>query len=90
MIDAGGMSPREVRELGQGIGAALEKSRLEDDEVGSITETRSAQPHHGRLNLEEKFRKLDELTAEEQRREQERQEQQRLEEQQRHQGLEEE
>ena len=75
MIDAGGMSPREVRELGQGIGTALEKRRLEDDEAGSITETRSGHPQHGILNLEEVFRKLDE-------------EQERLEEQQRHQGLE--
>ena len=75
MIDAGGMSPREARELAQGIGTLLEKRRLEDDEAGSITENRSGHPHHGVLNLEEVFRKLDE-------------EQERLEEQQRHQGLE--
>src|ERR671913_2068803 len=50
MIDAGGMSPREVRELGQGIGTALEKRRLEDDEAGSITETHSGHPHPGGLN----------------------------------------
>jgi transposase-like protein len=86
MLDAGGMSPREVRELGQGIGAALEKRRLEDDEAGSITETRSGHPHHSKLlNLEEEFRKLDEQWEEEQR-----QEQERLSEEQRHQGLEEE
>ncbi len=84
MIDAGGMSPREVRELGQGIGAALEKRRLEDDEAGSITEARSGHPRPGVINLEEEFRKLDELAK------QERREQERLEEQRRHQGLEEE
>jgi len=87
MIDAGGMSPREARELVQGIATAIEKRRLEDDEAGSITETRSAQPHHGGFNLEAEFRKLDEL-AKKERREQERQEQERLEEQRRHQGLE--
>jgi transposase-like protein len=75
MVDAGGMSPREARELVQGIATAIEKRRLEDDEAGSITETRSGGPHHRVLNLEEVFRKLDE-------------EQERLEEQ-RHQGLEE-
>jgi hypothetical protein len=85
MIDAGGMSPREVRELGQGIGTAIEKRRLEDDEAGSITETRSGHPQHGKLNLEEVFRKLDEQIEEEHLREQER-----LSEEQRHQGLEEE
>jgi transposase-like protein len=85
MIDAGGMSPREVRELGQGIGTAIEKRRLEDDEAGSITETRSRHPQHGKFNLEEEFRKLDEQWEEEQR-----QEQERLEEEQGHQGLEEE
>jgi transposase-like protein len=83
MIDAGGMSPREVRELGQGIGTAIEKRRLEDDEAGSITETRSGHPQHGKFNLEEVFRKLDEQWEEEQR-----QEQERLEEEQGHQGLE--
>ena len=88
MLDAGGMSPREVRELGQGIGAALERRRLEDDQTGSITETRSGHPHHGVLNLEEEFRKLDEM-AEQELREQERQEQERLE-QQRHKGIKEE
>jgi IS30 family transposase len=85
MIDAGGMSPREVRELGQGIGTAIEKRRLEDDEAGSITETRSEHPHHGRIDLEEVFRKLDEQIEEEHLREEER-----LSEEQRHQGLEEE
>jgi transposase-like protein len=83
MIDAGGMSPREARELVQGIGIAIEKRRLEDDEAGSITETRSAGPHHGVFNLEEEFRKLDEMAA------MERQEQERHE-QERHPGLEEE
>jgi len=61
MIDAGGMSPREARELVQGIATAIEKRRLEDDETGSITETRSGHSHHGGLNLEEVFRKLDEM-----------------------------
>ena len=66
MIDAGGMSPREVRELAQGIGTAIEKRRLEDDEAGSITETRSGRSHHAKpLNLEEEFRKLDEQLKEE-------------------------
>ena len=60
MIDAGGMSPREARELVQGIGTAIEKRRQEEDEAGSITETRSGSSHHGVLNLEEVFRKLDE------------------------------
>jgi hypothetical protein len=93
MIDAGELSPREVRELGQGLGAALEKRRLEDDEAGSITETRRGGPHHGGINLEEEFRKLDELAKKEQLLEQERQEQERLEqqrEQQRHQEFSEE
>jgi transposase-like protein len=85
MIDEGGMSPREIRELGQGIGTAIEKRRLEDDEAGSITETRSGHPHHGRINLEEEFRKLDEQWEEKQH-----QEQERLSEEQRPQGLEEE
>ena len=77
MIDAGRMSPREARELVQGIATAIEKRRLEDDEAGSITETRSGHPHHSNpINLEEEFRKLDEL-AEQERREEERQEQQR-------------
>ena len=84
MIDEGGMSPREARELVQGIGIAIEKRRLEDDEAGSISETRSGGPQHGGLSLEEVFRKIDEEWAEEQRQEQERLEQQR------HQGLEEE
>ena len=73
----------------QGIGTALEKRRLDDDEAGSITETRSGGPHHGGLNLEEEFRKLDKM-AEMHLREQERQEQERLEQQRRHQGIEEE
>jgi hypothetical protein len=73
----------------QGIGTALEKRRLEDDEAGSITETRSGDPHHGGLNLEEEFRKRYEM-AEMHLWEQERQEQERLEQQRRHQGLEEE
>ena len=73
----------------QGIGTALEKRRLDDDEAGSITETRSGGSHHGGLNLEEEFRKLDEM-AEMHLREQERQEQERLAQQRRHQGLEEE
>jgi transposase-like protein len=72
MIDAGGMSPREIRELAQGIGTAIEKRRLEDDEAGSITETRSGHPQHGALDLEEVFRKLDEQIEEEHRQEQER------------------
>ena len=72
MIDAGGMLPREARELVQGIATAIEKRRLEDDEAGSITETRSGYPHHSNpINLEEEFRKLDEL-AEQERQEQER------------------
>ena len=79
MIDAGGMSPREARELVQGIATAIEKRRLEDDEAGSITETCSGGPHHGGIDLEEEFRKLDKMA-----------EQERLEEQQRHQGFEEE
>ena len=87
MIDAGGMSPREARELAQGIGTLLEKRRLEDDEAGSITENRSGHPDHGVLNLEEVFRKLDE--EQERLEEQQRQEQECVE-QQRHQGLEEE
>jgi len=61
----------------QGIATAIEKRRLEDDEAGSITETRSGGPHPGELNLEEVFRKLDEEWAEQQRREEERLEQQR-------------
>jgi transposase-like protein len=85
MIDAGGMSPREARELAQGIGTLLEKRRLEDDEAGSITENRSGHPDHGVLNLEEVFRKLDE--EQERLEEQQRQEQECVE-QQRHQGLE--
>jgi transposase-like protein len=85
MIDAGGMSPREARELVQGIGTAIEKRRQEDDETGSITEARSGHSHHAKpFNLEEEFRRLDEQIAEERRREQEHQEQQR------HQGIEEE
>ena len=82
MVDAGGMSPREARELVQGIATAIEKRRLEDDEAGSITETRSGGPHHRVLNLEEVFRTLDE---EQERLEEQRQEQERLE-QQRYQG----
>src|SRR5215211_7432031 len=71
MIDAGGILPREARELVQGIATAIEKRRLEDDEAGSITETRSGYPHHSNpINLEEEFRKLDEL-AEQERQEQE-------------------
>ena len=73
----------------QGISTALEKRRLDDDEAGSITETRSGGPHHGGLNLEEEFRKLDEM-AEMHLQEQERQEQERLAQQRLHQGLEEE
>src|SRR5215212_6532995 len=84
MIDAGGMSPREARELVQGIATAIEKRRLEDDEAGSITETRSGHPRPGAINIEEEFRKLDELAAKEQLLEQERLEAQS------HQGTEEE
>jgi len=77
MVNAGGMSPREIRELAQGIGTALEKRRLEDDEAGSITETRSGSPQHLKpINLEEEFKRLDESLEEEQRREEERREQQ--------------
>ena len=82
-IDEGGMSPREARELVQGIATAIEKRRLEDDEAGSITETRSGPLQHGGINLEEEFRKLDGM-AEQERREEE------LREQQSHQGTEEE
>jgi len=76
MIDEGGMSPREARELVQGIGIAIEKRRLEDDEAGSISETRSGHPRPGAINLEEEFRKLDEL-AKKERQEEELREQQR-------------
>ena len=76
MIDAGGMSPREVRELAQGIGTTIEKRRLEDDEAGSITETRSEPPHHAKLlDLREEFRRLDEEIEEEQRRKEQQREQ---------------
>ncbi len=77
MIDAGGMSAREVRELGQGIGTAIEKRRLEDDEAGSITETRSGHPQHGKFNLQEEFAKLDAQLEEEQRLEEQRLEEER-------------
>src|SRR5215212_11418494 len=57
MIDEGSMSARSVRELAQAIGTTIEKRRLEDDEAGSITETRSGHPHHARpFNLEEEFK----------------------------------
>ena len=70
MIEAGAMSPREVRELGQAIGTAIEKRRFEDDAAGSITEARSGGPHDAKvLDLEEEFRRLDEEMEEEQRRE---------------------
>ena len=72
MIDAGGMSPREARELVQGIGTAIEKRRLEDDEAASITDTRSGHPQHGKLNLQEEFAKLDAQFEEEQRLEEQR------------------
>ena len=76
MVDAGGMSPREMRELAQGIGTITEKRRLEDDEAGSITKTRREGSHHPKpLDLEEEFRKLDEQLEEEQCREEQKREQ---------------
>jgi transposase-like protein len=58
-LDQGQMTPREMRELAQAMALVTEKRRLEDDEAGSITETRSGTPRAGTINLEEEFAKLD-------------------------------
>ena len=87
MVAAGGLSPREVREVAQAAKVALDARRSEDgDRLGdekaeksNQTFVKSGHPRPGVINLEEEFKKLDEL-AEQQCREQE------LREQQRHQG----
>jgi hypothetical protein len=58
-LDQGQMTPREMKELAQAITIVAEKRRLEDDEAGSVTATRSGTPHPGTINLEEEFAKLD-------------------------------
>ena len=58
-LDQGQMTPREMKELAQAIAIVAEKRRLEDDEAGSITETRSGTPRAGTINLAEEFAKLD-------------------------------
>src|SRR5215212_3681720 len=95
MVAAGGLSPREVREVAQAAKVALDARRSEDgDRLGdekaeksNQTFEKSGHPQHGRINLEEEFRKLDEL-AKQERRKQELREQE-LREQQRHQESEE-
>jgi Helix-turn-helix domain len=97
MVAAGGLSPREVREVAQAAKVALDARRSEDgDRLGdekaeksNQTFVKSGHPHHSNpVNLEEVFRKLDAMAEQErqeqERLEQERQEQERLE-QQRHQ-----
>ena len=91
MVAAGGLSPREVREVAQAAKVALDARRSEDgDRLGdekaeksNQTFVKSGHPRPCAINLEVEFKKLDEL-AEQQRREQE------LREQQRHHGIEEE
>ena len=86
MVAAGGLSPREVRELAQAAKVALDARRSEDgDRLGdekaeksNQTFVKSGHPHHSKpINLEEEFNKLDAMAAEEHLREQERREQQR-------------
>ena len=71
MLERGGLSARDFKELMTGVAIGIDKRRLEEGEANSVHETRSGDPHHGkRLNLEEEFRKLDEAQErlEEQRR----------------------
>ena len=85
MVAAGGLSPREVREVAQAAKVALDARRSEDgDRLGdekaeksNQTFVKSGHPRPGAFNIEEEFKKLDAMVAEEHLREQERLEQQR-------------
>ena len=70
MLERGGLSAREFKELMTGVAIGIDKRRLEEGEPNSVHETRSGHPHHDKLNLEEEFAKLDAQLEEEQQRKQ--------------------
>jgi hypothetical protein len=62
MLERGGLTTRELKELMTAVGIAIDKSRLEEGSPTNVSETRSAR---GSLNLEEYFNELDRLQEEE-------------------------
>ena len=73
MLERGGLSARDFKELMTAVAIGIDKRRLEEGEPNSVHERRSGEPHHVKpLNLEEEFRKIDKEILEEQRREEER------------------
>ena len=72
MLERGGLSARDFKELMTAVAIGIDKRRLEEGEPNSVHETRSGHPGAKPLNLEEEFRKIDKEILEEQRREEER------------------
>ena len=72
MLEGGGLSARDFKELMTAVAIGIDKRRLEEGEPDSVHETRSGHPHTKLLNLEEEFRKIDKEILEEQRRKEER------------------
>jgi transposase len=65
MLERGGLTPRELKELMTAVGITVDKMRLEEGAQNSVHETRSRAPHvAGTINLEEEFRRLDALQEE--------------------------
>ena len=77
MLERGGLSARDFKELMTAVAIGIDKRRLEEGEPDSVRETRSGHLGAKPLNLEEEFRKIDKEILEEQRREEERLEKQR-------------
>ena len=71
MLERGGLSARDFKELMTAVAIGIDKRRLEEGEPDSVRETRSGHPGAKPLNLEEEFRKIDKEILEEQRREEE-------------------
>jgi hypothetical protein len=65
MLERGGLTARELKELMTAVGITLDKARLEEGSPNSVHETRSGGPHAGVINLEEEFARLDKLQEEE-------------------------
>ncbi|HVF02135.1 MAG TPA: helix-turn-helix domain-containing protein [Rubrobacteraceae bacterium] len=61
MLERGGLSPRELKELMTAVGITIDKARLEEGAPNSVHEARSGTPHPGVFNLEEEFGRLDKL-----------------------------
>jgi helix-turn-helix protein len=67
MLERGGLTPRELKELMTAVGISIDKARLEEGAPNSVRETRSGAMQPGGINLEEEFARLDLEEAERQR-----------------------